>query len=176
MRMPAFSTLKCLIKKSSLCLYTQSINRTTSQFRHMRWTLLFLLVITACSTVEQASSPISTNPVSTPAPVQQTITPEAKLPQDIPIPIVQPEPSVEVIKQNNAPPGKIPCMDDCQNRCDERAQIACTQKERAGCRASCGETIENSACVQACTFLSRPDVCKQQFEKFCGAQCASESY
>jgi len=137
---------------------------------------LFLVFLISCTVQQSAVSNARTAPITQPAtsPVQQTIVPETKIPQDIPMQIVQPEP---VVKQfENSTSGKIPCMDDCQNNCGESAQIACTQKERAACRASCGEIIENSACVQACTFLSRPDVCKEQFEKFCSAQCARECY
>ncbi len=135
----------------------------------MKWLLLFLLLLVGCMRPQYAESNVAPTPLP-----QETKTeplePEIKLPQE-----------TEVISVNDAVPpavskGEVPCIEDCNNRCEENAKIACMQTERAGCRASCGEIIEPSACVQACTFLSRPDICNQQFEQFCKAKCVGECY
>jgi len=137
-----------------------------------------LVLIASCTVQQIESSNVATTPIPVPSTLvpEPNLSPEAKPPQDVSIPIVQPEPIVAQFNLSNATPGTIPCLDDCQNNCKETAHIACTQKERAACRASCGEIIANTACVQACTYLSRPDLCKQQFEKFCSAQCVRECY
>ena len=140
----------------------------------MNWLFFCLIFLISCSTVQHAESPnVTTTPVSLITPSFHNLEPEAKPLQDISVSIIQP---VIVKPQLTNSSGEIPCMDDCENRCAERAQQACTQKERAACRAECGDIIENSACVQACTYLTRPEICKQQFEQFCNAQCVKECY
>ncbi|HLF54978.1 MAG TPA: hypothetical protein VI612_04620 [Candidatus Nanoarchaeia archaeon] len=65
------------------------------------------------------------------------------------------------------------CVENCQTNCERSAQNACTQKERSGCKDICNDNpiIDPSACTQACTYLSQSNVCKQQMEQFCSAQC-----
>jgi hypothetical protein len=64
-------------------------------------------------------------------------------------------------------------MELCEGNCAETAQNACTQDERSTCKAYCGDnpTIDPSACTQTCAYLGQPNVCKQQMEQFCSANC-----
>jgi hypothetical protein len=60
----------------------------------------------------------------------------------------------------------------CKQNCEASAQNACTQEGRPQCKAGCGDIIEPSACVQACTYVPRqPQDCKRMFGDFCSAQC-----
>lgn len=136
----------------------------------MKW--LFLLLLASCMIPNSEVSNITTTPVLEKQ--AEPLEAEVKLPQETPKEVLTI--STNKTLQNITSKGEISCIDDCNYQCETSAQKACTQKERAGCRANCGETIENSACVQACTFLSRPDICKQQFEQFCKAQCVGECY
>lgn len=70
-------------------------------------------------------------------------------------------------------PLKMNCEQSCAKTCKENAQVACVQLQRSQCKAKCGSIIDTSACAQVCTYISQPESCMHQFEKFCSAKCVS---
>ena len=111
---------------------------------------------------EVVTKPVVSQQPEVPKP-QPVLEPEAKAPQEVPPPALQPAPEKT-------------CKDVCEENCKATAQNSCTQKERSGCKAICGDnpTIDPSACTQACTYITQPNHCKLQMEQFCSANCVRQ--
>ena len=136
----------------------------------MDFKILLLALLVACSAVNEASTKPAVVNSYTEKEAPILLETEEKVPPPVP------EVNDVVIETVQNPPKVIGCTDDCNMRCEESAQNACTQKERFKCRALCGDIIAPSACTQACALLSQPSTCRQQFEQFCKAQCVNKCY
>lgn len=139
----------------------------------MKWIILALLILISCAPAVQEvttkpivdTKPIETKPV---APLE----PQIKAPQEQPI-VTQPP-------QKTTPPKsdlslEQQCIELCENNCAETAQNSCTQGERSTCKDYCDDNpaVDPSACSQSCTYINQPNVCKQQMEQFCSANCVA---
>ena len=137
----------------------------------MKWHLLALLILISCAPIAQdvVTKPKMEQQIEAPR-TEPVLEPQIKVPQEVEVPeiVEQPEP----VQQPKLSP-KEECIQNCENNCAATAQNACTQRERSKCRGMCNDNpaIDPSACTQACAFLHQPNVCKQQVEKFCSAQC-----
>jgi len=128
----------------------------------MKWAVLLIFLISCAPVVQETV----TKPV-----VEEKVV--------IPQPAVEPvvEPVIEAEKtpvvQKEPEPVQKTCMQFCEDNCQATAQISCSQVERAKCRDICFDdpVIDDSACTQACAYLSQPNVCKSQMERFCTANC-----
>ncbi len=135
----------------------------------MKWAIILLIFLISCA---PATQEVITKPIVEQQPVQpkteQVLEPEIKAPVAEPTPAKEPEP------QPKLSPGEA-CAQDCEIKCHQTAQNSCTQAQRAQCREMCNDNpiIDPSACTQACSYLSQPNVCKQQMEQFCSAQCVA---
>jgi len=140
---------------------------------------LLLVILIGCTTVNQQVA-------SKPKANQELVTSGVK---EAPVLVPEATPAVpkETMVQNVTstvtapavpakPVSEYSCIPDCERRCEQTAQNACTQHERSECRSMCGETIEPSACTQACTYISQPSACKQQMEQFCKSACVPKCY
>jgi|SRR3989344_3063649 len=131
----------------------------------MKWIIALLVLLVACSTVEQT---VMSKPAVQPeqtivqqAPAEQQIL-EAEVKAPVETAPAQLEPTEQV---------QLTCDDLCQQDCERDAQNACKQQERSDCKSQCGDIIDPSACSQACSFLHQSATCKTQFEQFCKAKC-----
>ena len=134
----------------------------------MKWVLLVLLILISCA---PATQEVTTKPISNAEPQQSEKV------------VAQLEPQVKVVQAatETPQPTEIPksdlspqesCEELCQQNCESSAQNACTQEGRPQCKAGCGDIIEPSACVQACTYAPRqPQDCKRLFTEFCTSRC-----
>lgn len=134
----------------------------------MKWAILLLVLLISCAPAAQeiGAKPVIQTQPEPPKPVPQPVLePEVKAPQEVapPQPVSIPEKT---------------CNELCQENCGATAQNACTQKERSGCKAVCGDNpvIDPSACTQACTYITQPNSCKYQMEQFCSSQCVKQCH
>lgn len=137
---------------------------------YMKWNMLLLILLISCAPVSQevSSKPVVQNQPEVPKP-QPVLQPEVKAPVEVP--------PVQTVSAPEPAPEKS-CNDICQENCKATAQNSCTQKERSGCKAICGDnpTIDPSACTQACSYLSQPNQCKLMMEQFCSTQCVKQCH
>jgi hypothetical protein len=133
----------------------------------MKWVVIALLILISCT---PATQEVTTRQINNAEPQQSQkvvaeLEPQAKAPQtatDTPQPTETPK--------STSPPES--CTELCAQNCESSAQNACTQESRPQCKAGCGDIIEPSACVQACTYAPRqPQDCKRLFTEFCTARC-----
>lgn len=140
----------------------------------MKWFVIALLFLISCA---PATQEVTTKPISNAEPVQQPpkvvaqLEPQVKAPQEqTQQSVIQTLQPTETPKSNSSP-GET-CIELCQQNCESSAQNACTQEGRPQCKSGCGDIIEPSACVQACTYVPRqPQDCKRLFTDFCSARC-----
>lgn len=138
----------------------------------MKWVIFALLILISCA---PAAQEITTKPVVETKPIAQPPTaplePQVKAPQEVQ--------AVKATLAPTQPPTSLSpeedCVELCETNCAATAQNACTQHERSTCKAHCTDnpTIDPSACTQTCAYIAQPNVCKQQMEQFCSAQCVS---
>ncbi len=133
----------------------------------MKWAILFLVILISCAPVSQE---IGAKPVVT----------QPEPPKPVPLPVLEPEVKAP---QEVAPPQPViirerTCNELCEENCKSTAQNACTQKERSRCKDVCGDNlvIDPSACTQACTYITQPNQCKLQMERFCSANCVKQCH
>jgi hypothetical protein len=138
----------------------------------MKWFVIALLILISCA---PATQDVTTKPISNAEP-QQSPKVVAQLESQVKAPQEQTQQSViqtlqptETPKSSSQPES---CTELCAQNCESSAQNACTQESRPQCKAGCGDIIEPSACVQACTYAPRqPQDCKRLFTEFCTARC-----
>lgn len=128
----------------------------------MKWVILALIFLISCAPAVQET-------------VTKPVVQEEKVvvvPQPVVEPVIEAE-KTPVIVQKAPEPVQKTCMQFCEDNCQATAQISCSQIERAKCRDACFDdpVIDDSACTQACSYLSQPNVCKSQMEQFCTANC-----
>lgn len=141
----------------------------------MKWIIALLILLVACSTVEQtAMTKPSTRPIEStvyqqpePAAAQEQVSKQPVLESEVKAPVetapAQSEPA--------EPQVQLSCDELCAQDCEKDAQNACKQQERSQCKSQCGDIIDPSACSQACSFLHQSASCRTQFEQFCKAKC-----
>ncbi len=141
----------------------------------MKWAIFALLLIISCApaTQEVITKPVMDQqieaPKTEPVPV---LEPQIKAPQQVAAIQATPTPSPKIEETPSLSPEEE-CIQDCEENCKATAQNSCTQSGRADCKDICNDNpvIDPSACTQSCTYLNQPNVCKQQMEQFCSAQC-----
>ncbi len=146
----------------------------------MKWAIFALLLIISCAPAAQevTTKPVMEKQIEAPK-TEQVLEPQVKAPQQITV--VQTTPSPSPTPKIETKPALSPeenCIQECEENCKATAQNSCTQKGRADCKDICNDNpvIDPSACTQACTYLNQPNVCKQQMEQFCSAQCVGHCH
>ncbi len=140
----------------------------------MKWAILALILLISCApaTQEVVTKPVMDTQIEAPQtePIVPVLEPQIKAPQEIAVVQSTPSPSPKI--ETTLSPEEE-CIQDCEENCKATAQNSCTQSGRADCKDICNDNpvIDPSACTQACTYLNQPNVCKQQMEQFCSAQC-----
>lgn len=133
----------------------------------MKWIIALLVLLVACSTVEQTAM---TKPTVQPetATAQEQISEQPALEAEVKAPV---ETAPAAQSEPTEPQVQLSCNDLCEQDCERDAQNACRQTERSDCKSQCGDIIDPSACSQACSFLHQSASCRTQFEQFCKAKC-----
>jgi len=135
--------------------------------------ILLMLFLISCA---PAAQEVTTKPIVESKPMVQpkieALEPQVKAPQ---VQITETQPPQKTTPPKSSLSLEQQCIDLCENNCAETAQNSCTQSERSTCKDYCGDNpaVDPSACTQACSYLNQPNVCKQQMEQFCSANCVS---
>ena len=142
----------------------------------MKWVILALLFLISCApaaqeVVTKPKMEQQAQPAEQPKP-QPVLEPQVKAPQQV----VAPEPAKPPAPAPAPKPQLTPleeCVQDCEEKCAATAQNSCTQKERSQCKGMCDDNpvVDPAACSQACAYINQPNVCKQQMDQFCSANC-----
>jgi len=144
----------------------------------MKWPILVLIFLISCApaTQEVMTKPVMEKQIEAPKP-EPILEPQVKPAQ---APAVQattaPTPKIET-KPSLSP--EEACLQACEENCAATAQNSCTQSGRPDCKDICNDNpvIDPSACTQACTYVpNQANVCKQQMEQFCSAQCVGSCH
>ena len=140
----------------------------------MKWPILVLIFLLSCApaTQEVTTKPVTERQLEAPK-TEVVIEPQVKAPQQTVVEAT-PAPAPEIETKPSLSPEEE-CAQDCEENCKATAQNSCTQSGRSDCKDICNDNpvIDPSACTQTCTYLSQPNVCKQQMEQFCSAQCVA---